>query len=89
MSPLRRKCHFNAELQRDYPFMKPKSRTISDIVYREICKSEVGISNSGRNNIKAHLLKKKYKLAANASTISNKLQTFFKSSVHHKLAPKM
>lgn len=80
MSPPRRKCRFNAELQRDYPFMKPKSSTVLDIVYCEICKSEVDISNSGRSNIKAHLLKKKHKLAANATAISNKLQTFFKSS---------
>ncbi|KAJ3661543.1 hypothetical protein Zmor_005934 [Zophobas morio] len=78
MSPHRRKCHFNSELQREYPFLKLKSRASPPIVYCEICKSEVDISNSGRSNIKSHLNKKKHRLAEIASQSSKKLQTFFK-----------
>ncbi|CAG9840706.1 unnamed protein product [Diabrotica balteata] len=50
------------------------------IIYCEICKSDVDISNSGRSNIKAHLGKKKHTLVANAVTRSNKLHSFFKSA---------
>lgn len=78
MSPPRRKCNFNSELQKEYPFMKLKSSVSPHVVYCEICKSEVDISNSGRSSIKAHLTKNKHRLAASASATSNKLVNFFK-----------
>lgn len=79
MAPPRRKCHFNLELQKEYPFMKIKNKLSPHIVYCEICRSDVDISNSGRSNIKAHLTKKKHTLAANTKSKSAKLNTFFKN----------
>ncbi|CAH1984450.1 unnamed protein product [Acanthoscelides obtectus] len=79
MSPPRRKCHFNAELQAEYPFLKQKSNVSPHIVFCQVCRSDVDISNSGRSNIKQHLSKKKHILAANANLKSRKLETFLKS----------
>jgi len=61
MTPLRRKCYFNSDLQKEFPFMKSTSNSTS-IVYCEICKCEVDILNSGRSNINTHLTKKTHQL---------------------------
>lgn len=79
MSPPRRKCHFNSDLQKEFPFLKPTSISIH-IVYCQICKSEVDISNSGRSSIKKHLTKKKHQLAVNAASSSEKVTNFFKDN---------
>lgn len=79
MSPPRRKCHFNSDLQKEFPFLKPTSVSIY-IVYCEICKSEVDISNSGRGSIKNHLAKKKHTLALNAVSSSGKVTKFFRDN---------
>ncbi|CAG9833750.1 unnamed protein product [Diabrotica balteata] len=58
--------------------MKQKSNVSPHIVFCQVCKSDVDISNSGRSNIKQHLSKKKHVLATNANSKSSKLETFVK-----------
>lgn len=79
MSPPRRKCVFNSNLQNEFTFIKPTSIS-PHIVYCEVCKSEFDISNSGRSNIKNHINKKNTKyLALNAASSSQKVNHFFKN----------
>ncbi|CAI6359375.1 unnamed protein product [Macrosiphum euphorbiae] len=79
MSAPRRKCNFYSDLQKEFPFLKPTSVSIY-IVYCEICKSEVDISNSGCGSIKNHLAKKKHTLALNAVSSSGKVTKFFRDN---------
>lgn len=79
MSPPRRKCIFNENLQNEYSFIKPTS-VAPHIVFCEICKCEFDISNSGRSNIKNHIKKKKHQVALNAVVSSRRVNNFFKNN---------
>ncbi|CAG9838025.1 unnamed protein product [Diabrotica balteata] len=58
--------------------MKQKSNVLLHIVFCQVCKSNIDISNSGRSNIKQHLSKKKHMWAAYANSKSSKLEIFVK-----------
>lgn len=58
--------------------MELKSISSPHIVYTEICKNEVDISNSSPSNIKTVLTQKKHRLAANSAAARAELQSFKK-----------
>lgn len=56
----RRKCIFNAELSKKYPFIiSVPNQTPSD-VRCTVCNAEFSIANSGRSDIEKHLTKEKH-----------------------------
>ncbi|CAG9829703.1 unnamed protein product [Diabrotica balteata] len=73
------KSNFDSvELQAEYHVMKQKSNVSLHIVFCQVCKSDIDISNNGRSNIKQHLSKKTHMWAANANSKSSKLEIFVK-----------
>lgn len=48
------KCKFTLALQKEFPFLKLKVGTESEVSC-EICCSQIKIANSGRKDIKAHI----------------------------------
>ena len=72
MSPSRRTCALNSNLQNELTFIKPTSIS-PHIVYCEMCKTEFDISNSVRSNITKHIKKQKHQVALNVAASSRKI----------------
>lgn len=77
----RRKCVFNQDLQKKYPFMK-KGKTDSDI-FCEICISTISIAAAGKTEIEKHLDSTKHKKALEARSSSRKVTNFYTSSTDY------
>lgn len=80
----RRKCVFNADLQKSYPYMK-KGSTDSD-VFCEICNSTMNISADGRNGIEKHIKTTKHEKALNARSKSRTVNEYFPSSADYTIS---
>lgn len=76
MAP-KRKCNFNEELKREFPFIKT---TINSYEVRcEKCLAHFSIANSERSDIVQHLKTKKHKNADLVKSTSKALTDFLRS----------
>lgn len=79
MAPPRRKCVFNADLEKKYPFIKKiENKTQSD-VRCEVCKAEFNIGNAGKTDIEKHLTTQKHIKSLQTSS-SSSIVNFFQST---------
>lgn len=77
--PPRRKCLFNADLAKHYPFIKSiPNKTASDVCCT-VCNAEFSIANSGRSDIEKHLQKERHVKALRAK--SNQPQLRFEKPI--------
>ena len=77
----RRKCSFNSDMQKEYPFLK-RHFGMEDRVKCLQCLSEFSVSHEGgRSDIKEHLKTAKHKASLLAVTQSPRLDVFFKKTV--------
>lgn len=81
MAP-RRKCIFNADLQKEFPFMKIGA-TPSEVKC-EICQCTLNIGSSGRSEITSHIASIKHVRKLNARCTSQKVTAYFPSIDDHK-----
>ena len=75
----KRKCVFNENLQRKYPFIKQGNNTPSDIRC-EKCGTAFSVSHVGASDIKQHLLSDKHRRSEHASSSSTLMVDYFKKS---------
>lgn len=73
----RRKCQFNAELQKAYSSFKIKNLSDPHDVVCNICRGEIDIGNSGRNSLEKYLRNRKHLDAINAASSSQVVRKFF------------
>lgn len=71
----KRKCSFNNELQKEYPFLK-KLEHNPHIAFCSQCSSEINIAHGGVSDIKLHLKTKKHLAGVNAVAISTSMSKF-------------
>lgn len=83
-SNLRRKCVFNADLQKKYPFIR-KAGSDSDVVCQK-CNSSFNIGAAGKSEIERHLNSVKHKKALNAASNSQSMTNFFGSATDFTMA---
>lgn len=77
--PPKRKCTFNSELQKDYPFMK-KGRLDWEVICSK-CSSTFSVAHGGKSDINDHLKSAKHKRADNAAASSMSAIRFFRSTI--------
>ncbi|GFT48251.1 uncharacterized protein NPIL_348451 [Nephila pilipes] len=73
---IKRKCHLNVQLKKEFPFLISNRDTI---VFCNICRGELCIAIGGRTAIKKHLNTNKYKKSLDASASNNKVTNFLKN----------
>lgn len=83
-SQVRRKCVFNDELAKTYPFIK-KTTSNSD-VHCNTCNSDFNIANSGKKAIEKHLLVAKHIKALQSVSSSRPLTEYLPSSLDLTMA---
>lgn len=71
----KRKCYFNDELKKDFPFLIEQKET--NMLLCSICKSVFSIVHGGRSDILQHASMKKHKLAEVSRISSQNIQSFF------------
>lgn len=71
----KRKCKFNDELQKEFPFVKKKSEYD---VRCDKCGADFSIAHSGRSDILKHIITEKHKRSVSAAASSNALTKFFR-----------
>lgn len=71
----KRKCSFNNELQKEYPFLK-KRENIPHVAFCSQCSSEINIAHGGVSDIKLHLKTKKHLAGVNAVAMSSSMSKF-------------
>ncbi|KAL7646765.1 UNVERIFIED_CONTAM: hypothetical protein RMT77_002020 [Armadillidium vulgare] len=82
MASKKRKCSFNTELQKEYPFIKT---TITDSDVRcNTCASSFNIGHGGRSDIQHHISSEKHKKAVSSAASSLLMTSFFKTKVTEK-----
>lgn len=80
----RRKCVFNDELKRKYPFLR-NTKSESD-VYCSVCNSDFSIANAGKSDIERHIQKDKHVKANNASANSRSVSVYYSSKIDYKVS---
>lgn len=73
----KRKCHFNDQLKKEFPFLISKRDTI---VFCNVCRGEFCIAVGGRAAVTKHLNTNKHKQSLDASVSTSKVTIFFKTS---------
>lgn len=71
----KRKCSFNSDLQKEYPFLK-KRELNPHVAFCTQCSSEINISHGGVTDIKLHLKTKKHLAGVNAVAMSSSMSKF-------------
>lgn len=71
----KRKCSFNSDLQKQYPFLK-KRELNPHVAFCTQCSSEINISHGGVTDIKLHLKTKKHLAGVNAVAMSSSMSKF-------------
>jgi hypothetical protein len=75
MSGKKRKCHFNNELQKEYPFLKKRDHN-PHVAFCSQCSSEINIAHGGISDIKLHLKTKKHLAGVSAVAMSTSMSKF-------------
>lgn len=69
MSHLKRRyCHFNASLQKKYPFIRRQKDKEDCFVFCELCSSNISIANGGLSDIRRHIASAKHQQALGGSS---------------------
>lgn len=71
----KRKCSFNLELQKEYPFLK-KRELNPNVAFCTQCSSEINIAHGGLSDIKLHLKTKKHLAGVNAVAMTSSMSKF-------------
>ena len=83
MAP-KRLCHFNENLQKEFPFIKKQKHNDDFNVQCTTCQGTFSVSHGGRSDINDHLKSQKHKLASRASLQSGKVSNFFSKLIPDK-----
>lgn len=83
MAPVRRKCTFNAELARNYPFIK-KNNSDSDVLCNT-CGSMFNICNGGKTDIDKHVKSWKHKNALSSKSNVRPVTAYFASATDYTI----
>ncbi|GLV41805.1 hypothetical protein CBL_02990 [Carabus blaptoides fortunei] len=78
----KRKCHFNDQLKKEFPFLISKKDAI---VFCNICGGEFCNAVGGRAAITKHLSTNKHKQSLDASASRSKKSGFFKPSTYSEV----
>ena len=75
--PPKRKCTFNSDLQKEYPFLK-RGYVDSEVRYNK-CTSTFSVAHGGKSDIAAHLRSDKHRRADSAAAATTSARHFFRN----------
>lgn len=81
----RRRCVFNAELQKKYSFFN-KSATNDSEIHCTVCDSTINISSDGKTGIERHIGSSKHQKTLNSKATSHTVTKFFQTPINYKIA---
>lgn len=79
MSAARRKCIFNADLQKKYPYIRKITNKSESDVRCNLCHADFNIGNAGKTDIEKHLLTRKHTKSLQAASSSHQITNFLPS----------